>query len=303
MVITIIGILIALLLPAVQAGREAARRVQCSNNLKQLGLGLQNYHAALASFPCGALWTPAGAGTGSRANFHVQLLPFVDQENVYRAIDWNVTGIIWWKGRNANVTSTPLPHLLCPSDGVGGALVDTSKVPSSANANPKYARNNYFGVFNGRQASDLLSKDRAKWAFFDGNRATRLEDIADGASNTMAITEGLTGPSNDFRGFAWSDQVAGAFVHTDLGPNSPLPDRCCPLPYWCNGTSHTDRYRPWTQGDGSATDTGAARSMHGGGVNAVLADGSCRFINDTIDIATWRSLATIAGGEVSGGNY
>ena len=302
MVISIIALLICLLLPAVQGAREAARRIQCSNNLKQLGLGLQNYHAAVECFPPGAIWAASGKNNGSRVSFHVHLFPYVEQDSLYQAINWKVSGILWGYGNNAHVTSVPLPHLLCPSDGTGALLLDTSKIPSPPFAQ-KFARNNYFGVYNGRQLADVRSTDRTKWALFDANRVTHLEDIADGASNTLAITEGLTGPTNDVRGMAWGDQSAQAFVHTDLGPNSPLPDRCFPAPYWCNGAAHTDRYRPWIQGDGSTTDTAAARSMHAGGVNAVLADGSCRFFADSIDITTWRSLATIAGGEAIRGDY
>ena len=306
-VITIIALLIALLLPAVQAAREAARRIQCTNNLKQLGLGLQNYHAAKECFPPGAIWrgwTSADVSTGRRVNFHVHLFPYVEQDNVYQAIDWNVpstpTPYLWYAGNNEHVTSIPLPHLLCPSDGTGGPFY---KYSSGGNGF-KVARNNYFGVFNGMQGSDLLSKNRAKWAFFDGMRTTHIEDITDGASNTVAITEGLTGPAGDARGFAWSDQACGAFVHSELGPNTPLPDICFNNPAWCHGSPQNDAHRPWVAGDTTyTTETCAARSMHSGGVNAVLADGSCRFIHDTIDITTWRSLATIAGGEIIGGDY
>jgi prepilin-type N-terminal cleavage/methylation domain-containing protein/prepilin-type processing-associated H-X9-DG protein len=293
-VITIIGILIALLLPAVQAAREAARNMQCSNNLKQLGLALQNYHAAIGSFPPGAIWIKSQKNQGTRINFLAQLFPYIEQDNVFREINWNATsgmGVIWW-GNNSSVTGIRLPWLLCPSDGAGGDFF-------GAAGSQQLARNNYFGVYNGRQLSDVLSSNQKVWAFFDGMRATRIADITDGTSNTLAMTEGLTGSDpNDARGFAWSDQACGAFVHTDLGPNSPLPDRCFPSTAWCQSVPQNDRYRPWTQGDGATTDTCAARSMHPGGVNALFADGSCHIVNDTVSIASWQALATIAGGEL-----
>ena len=116
----------------------------------------------------------------------------------------------------------------------------------------------------------------------------------------MAMTEGLTGPEGDARGFAWSDQPCGAQVYTELAPNSPLPDRCFPNPVWCHGAPQNDRHRPWTTGDGYTTDTCAARSVHPGGVQVLLADGSVRFVSETIDLTTWRALATIAGGEPIG---
>jgi hypothetical protein len=276
--------------------------MQCSNNLKQLGLALHSYHAALGSFPAGALWSKnAGGvvipGTGSRINFHVQLFPYVEQSNAYNAMQWDAGGNLWF-GTNLNVTSVPLPYLLCPSDPLmGGPFLELSY----AVGGQKHARNNYMGMFNGRQLSDICSINQRVWAFFGGGRATRIADISDGTSNTVAITEGLTGAAvTDARGFAWSDQACGAIVHTDLGPNSPLPDRCFPYAGWCDSVPNIDPVRPWTQGDGSTTDTCAARSMHPGGVGALLADGSCRFVNDSIDISTWRALGTIAGGEVVG---
>ena len=136
-----------------------------------------------------------------------------------------------------------------PSEGSGGT-------PS------KWARTNYFGVYNGLQLSDLSvsSPPPSKWAFFDANRVTHAADIHDGLSNTMCITEGLTGVGNDYRGVLWSDQECGAFVFTELGPNSPLDDRCYPWPdpanpgmsIWC--PNYPDLNLPATSGDGSTTD-------------------------------------------------
>ena len=301
-VISVIGILIALLLPAVQSAREAARRMHCSNNLKQLGLALHNYHAALSTFPPGVIWNDLdGNGTvsmyeGHRTNFHVHLFPYVEQKNVYDRLDWSVGSALWAFGHNIGVTDTVLPYLLCPSDGTGGTTLKTTGAGQPVAQ--EWARNNYFGVFNGMQIGDLRTSDRSKRAFFDAVRTTRVADIRDGTSNTMAMAEGLTGPEGDARGFAWSDQPCGAQVYTELAPNSPLPDRCFPNPVWCNGSPNNDRYRPWVEGDGYTTDTCAARSMHPGGVQVLLADGAVRFVGETIDLKTWRALATIGGSEV-----
>lgn len=293
--ITIIGILIALLLPAVQSAREAARRMQCSNNLKQLGVALHNYHMALGSFPPGTIWNSMWGG--HRVNFHVHLLPYVEAENVYRLIDWKVSGILWYH-QNQDATAAALPYLLCPSDGMGGAFQE------EYSSHQLWARCNYFGVYNGMQIGDVLSEDRKIWAFFDANRATRIDDIVDGTSNTLAIPEGLTGGKTDVggdaRGVAWNDQPCGCFVHTELGPNSPLQDRCYPNSVWCTSSPQNDAFRPWKEGNGSTTDTCAARSMHPGGVGALLADGSVRFVGNSINLTTWRALATICGGEVVG---
>ena len=189
-----------------------------------------------------------------------------------------------------------------------------------------YARNNYMGMFNGYTMADVAQPNAAplndgtgrvryRWAFFDG-RPTRLSDITDGSSNTIAITEGLTGANGtDQRGDAWSDQPCGAFIHGMYGPNSAQPDICYNYPGWCDSVPHNDALRPW-QSDGGNTDadTCDARSMHPGGVNTLFADGSCRFINNTISShsdwtndpltpGVWQRLATIAGGEITPGDY
>ena len=329
-VITIIGILIALLLPAVQAAREAARRIQCTNNLKQLGVALHNYHTALQSFPSGAVWSRNAQGkiqvwAGNRANYNALLFPYVEENNIYGAFTWGTSAWIgspniWW-GQNQNLTSVPLPYLLCPSDGAGGTLCSITY----SGHTQVFARTNYMGMFNGYTLADVGLQNavslttggtRYIWAFFDGCRATRMSDITDGSSNTIAMTEGLTGANGtDQRGMAWSDQPCGAIVHSMYGPNSPLPDICYDYPGWCDSVPHHDALRPWL-GDGgnTATDTCDARSMHPGGVNVLLADGSCRFVGDTISShsdwtndpltpGVWQRLATIAGGEVVNGDY
>ena len=211
-----------------------------------------------------------------------------------------------------NITSIPLPYLLCPSDPLlGGAFWEMD--PGVYPAPQKYGRNNYMGMFNGLQFSDIGSPNRKVWAVFDGMRATRISDITDGTSNTVAIAEGLTGASKtDGRGFAWSDQACGALVHSQLAPNSPLPDHCFNYPGWCDSVPHTDPVRPWVAGAGD-DDMCAARSMHPGGVNVLLADGSARFVGETISShsaptdpltpGVWQRLATIAGDEVINGDF
>lgn len=295
-VITIIGVLVALLLPAVQAAREAARGVQCANNLKQLGLALHNYESAIGCFPPGAIWEGYMYGP-NRQNFHVHLFPYEDQASLYDRLDWVASsGILWRTPKNVGLTSIVIPGLLCPSDGSGGR---TLGYPDPDN----YARLNYFGVFSGMNIGDLLSTNPSKWAFFDGNRATTAAQIRDGLSNTMCITEGRTGPEGYSRGMLWSDQPCGAIVFSQLSPNSPLPDHCLNGTSWC---MIGDPDLP-AVADSSSNQTCAARSRHPGGVNVLMADGAVRFINDTIDShpvgdslypGTWQKLATIDGGEV-----
>ena len=307
-VITIIGILIGLLLPAVQAAREAARRMQCGNNLKQLGVALANYEAAIGCFPPGVIWENGRYGP-LRQNFHVHLLPYEEEGALYSMINWNVGGAWFAYGQNAAAAAVVPANMLCPSDGLGGRTV----VVAPSEGGGTWARTNYFGVCNGNQVSDMTAPqqpaiDHKKWAFFDANRVTHAADIRDGLSNTMCIAESLTGPGNDYRGTLWIDQPCGSFVHTELGPNSPAPDRCCNAPaVWCI-TSMPEANLPSIWVDGTAS-TCAARSRHPGGVNVLMADGSVPFIDETIDShkfddplyppGTWQKLATIDGGEVS----
>jgi prepilin-type N-terminal cleavage/methylation domain-containing protein/prepilin-type processing-associated H-X9-DG protein len=295
-VITIIGILISLLLPAVQAAREAARRMQCSNNLKQLGLALASYESARGCYPPGAIWRDPGlyGGYAPRTNFHVHLFPYVELSNVYARINWSASGNLWY-GNNMEVTSIALPHLLCPSDGLGGAFW--------AEPTQKFARNNYFAVFSGLEMGDAFTTEAAKRAMFGPNMVTMASNIYDGLSNTMAMTEGLTGLV-DARGFAWSDEPCGSIVQTGAGqtaniltPNTPLPDICTANPVWCADPNIPNRPCSATGTTDHTNLAGAARSMHPGGVMVLMVDGSVHFVANAVDPSAWRALGTIAGGE------
>lgn len=296
-VITIIGILITLLLPAVQAAREAARRMQCSNNLRQLGLALANYESACRCLPPGVLWKDAMYGP-SRINFHVHLLPYEEQGTLYDQIDWTPS-LAWADPVNQDVVKTAIPAMLCPSDGLGGRTATTSW--------GIYARTNYFGVFTGYQIGDLhypgkpapmpASPDMPR-ACFDVNRGTVMSEISDGTSNTMCIAESLTGPEGKLRGTLWEDEAVGALLFTENGPNSIQPDRCNSswFDIWC--VNMPEANLPSIPGNIFSDATCAARSKHPGGVNVVLADGSVHFVSDSILLGVWRAMATIAGNEI-----
>ena len=197
-VITIIGILISLLLPAVQAAREAARRMQCANNLKQLGLALQSYHAAIGCFPPGVIWSaPSYSGMygGQRVNFHVHLFPYEDQQNLYGMINWKTVGVLWAGGNNQDVTKVAIPGMLCPSDGLGGT---TFTYPPNTYVNI-LARTNYSGVFTGDQVGDLSYRGNATpaWrnrrACFDADRCTTMANISDAPATRCAWQKVLRG--------------------------------------------------------------------------------------------------------------
>ncbi len=309
-VIVIIGILVGMLLPAVQAAREAGRRMQCGNNLKQLGIAMQSYHTVYDSFPPGAVW-PGYMYAFPRTNFHMLLLPYEDQTALYKAIDWTGGSVaVWTKLSNSSLTTIMIPGMLCPSDQYNRVEVTT---PASWVGYygwvPKWARCNYSGIFNGIELGNLQTTNRRIWAVFDANRSTRIADISDGTSNTVCMAESLTGPTGYFRGAFWEDQPCGTQVFTQYAPNTTQPDLCYPyVPYWCFNDPGENLPSGW--GDGSTIDTCAARSRHPTGVNALFADGSGRFISNSISShsspsdpltpGVWQALSTIAGGETIG---
>ena len=300
-VIAIIGILIALLLPAVQAAREAARRSQCSNNMKQLCLAMHNYHDSKKCFPTGVTWPGRLYGTPARQNFQYHLLPYHENGAIYDLFDhtvmpWNIV----WANANREATAAIMPNLQCPSDGLAGpSVTDPGYTPPQT-----WPYCNYSGVFNGYELGDLsipgrVLPDASLYAAFDANRTTKFRDVTDGTSNTMCMAESLTGPAGFYRGQLYSDQPCGVMVFPLNGPNTVVPDRCYPYPTWC--TDLPDQGLPSVNGASNSFDnTCAARSRHPGGVQVLLCDGSVRFVSETIDLTTWRFLATIRAGETLG---
>lgn len=303
-VITIIGILIALLLPAVQAAREAARRMQCSNNLKQFGVALANYESQNGSFP------PGTAGEKQFADnqwVYVidHLLPYLEMPAYYNAVHgprfdltvpWgNPTG---W----AQLADLPFPATLnCPSD---------SMVDNFVNCIVFLPKSNYFGVFSGLSDGDNYSSGSfrnvipTRRAVFRPHDGTPIADIKDGTSNTMAMAEYLKGVDRqDARGDFYTSRAGAQFLYVTTGPNSTTPDNLLDNPGFCSASSgHNlpDQNLPCVGGAGGV-NFATPRSRHPGGINAVFADGSVHFIQDNIDSntsltepGTWQRLGFIA---------
>jgi prepilin-type N-terminal cleavage/methylation domain-containing protein/prepilin-type processing-associated H-X9-DG protein len=281
-VIAIIGILIALLLPAVQAAREAARRIQCSNNLKQLGLGLHNYHAAFRTFPAGAAYGP---GTGTlRLGLNAFLLPYLEQQQIYQNLDRSATT---YTGSNFLMGKTPLAVYLCPSDG---------KQPYDpfATSDEQWVAN-YVGVTGaGRNGKvvDLEDSHCGNYykdgAFFPYS-GTRIGDIKDGTSSTLAMGE---------RTYQLRVWTKGAFYE-----GSPTQKVCVFAAKNIRWPINSDPKVLHYDG-GAGTDTCLFNdlyfgSRHPGGAQFLLADGSVHFLTDSISLAVYQDLATIDGGEVN----
>ncbi|QDV38503.1 DUF1559 domain-containing protein [Tautonia plasticadhaerens] len=222
-VIAIIGVLIALLLPAVQSAREAARRAQCTNNLKQLGLALANYESSTQSFPLGGNNGPGGPTTNDNRYWgawspHAMLLPFMEQTQVYNAINFNYLGRSDGNGERGNYTgvSTRINTLLCPSSSPPRT---TWNVDSNLGMNKLFAGNNYFASTGSSIMWIGWPTDIPNGLFAVGGVPFSSRDITDGTSNTVAFGEFRTGDYDDsknsiqdFVGIQWN---ASAF------PNMP----------------------------------------------------------------------------------
>jgi prepilin-type N-terminal cleavage/methylation domain-containing protein/prepilin-type processing-associated H-X9-DG protein len=286
-VIAIIGVLIALLLPAVQAAREAARRAQCTNNLKQLGLGIHNYISSVGCMPAGLLdqISAAAPSSGYWTNFGpmLPLTQYTEQIQLYNAMNFNVNVFDW---QNATICSTGLATLWCPSDpGVSNGQTVGLYLPSLSPGIMKYS--SYGGCagswFSFQFGTVSIANQNGVFYY---QSATRIQDITDGTSNTILFGEHTRQilsnvstqafpPNSDQVGWHW--WVSGNFGDTVCNTFWP-PNSWKKVPYSCQDIT-----------TGSNT-VGAVSSMHPGGANIALCDGSVRFVKDTID--SWTNTQT-----------
>ncbi len=290
-VIAIIGILVALLLPAVQAAREAARRTQCSNNLKQIGVGLHNHHDTFKTLPPST--GPHGCCWGT---WQVLVLRFVEQQNVFDLYqNWggnDSTGPRYGAAPNStSVTNKRFEAFTCPSDQPNspfGGLTNHNYAVNIGNTGYSQTANLNGVIFQGApfaQAKNTTDVSKR-------TEGQALATITDGTSNTLMVGEVLQGQGSDLRGFTWWGDAAS--FTTYLAPNSPLPDRIYTAGY-CN--NQPTQKRPCAVSDSTNPTMFASRSLHPGGVQVTLCDASSRFIAQTIDINVWRALSTSQGGE------
>jgi prepilin-type N-terminal cleavage/methylation domain-containing protein/prepilin-type processing-associated H-X9-DG protein len=317
-VIAIIGILIALLLPAVQKVREAAARTQCTNNLKQIGLALHSYHDTNKFLPPGyidvntnPLSTPdndLGPGWGWAAF----VLPYLEQGTVYNQINFKVavgTGV------NAQVSQLPLSIYQCPSD----AYQQTIAVYDSSFTNPiaMVAHGNYVGCngweecFNGAGGNPQpgsgadglagLFGFAGRGAFYR-NSHTRFAEVTDGLSGTIFAGE----RSGDHSPSTWTGAVAGGRCPAWMASQPPSPYAPPPGPAYDNADfgeafvlAHCNATH-LPSADFPIFDPDTFYSMHTGrGANFLFGDGSVHFLTSSINPITYQSLGTIAGGEVA----
>ncbi len=280
-VIAIIAVLIGLLLPAVQKVREAANRLQCSNNLKQLGLGLQNYHSVFNQFPNGyvdrqtAVANPLDLGHGW--GWAVFLLPFMEQENLYKQI--NLSAPILDPSNQASVSSM-VKSYLCPSDNHGESFV-----PSGISQ--KVGPSNYVALFGTGEISD--DPGRGNGVFYR-NSNTRFADITDGTSNTLCVGE----RSSNLLKCTWVGVIPGALAVSPLNPGQNELGH----PLIMGHTGPWDPAKPPHTPNSKNAHVDDFWSRHVSGVNFLLCDGSVRMINNSINPQTWAALGTRSSGEV-----
>lgn len=334
-VIAIIGVLMSLLLPAVQAAREAARRIRCVNNLKQIGVALHHYHDALGVFPF---------GMGARLKYnvfmhhltHTQLLPYLEQASLYDSINFNFPtasgqnnfGPPWARAAfyvHATAFSTKVTTFLCPSDPADFPPVYYDAIVPEI----VYPGNNYLGN-SGVNPRGWWNPQVADGLFFP-EQCMRMSDIADGASNTAAFSEHLQGDRDQSRytphaDYLYMQQFSSALIEQRNQSEIMRFARACQdlkeaeststplsniLDTWFQGNIGQGVYNhllPPNHNSCESLELGisvlqavvasTASSNHPGGVNVLMADGSVRFAKDGISPTTWRALGTRAGGEV-----
>jgi prepilin-type N-terminal cleavage/methylation domain-containing protein len=310
-VIAIIAILIGLLLPAVQKVREAANRIKCANNLKQLGLAAHNYHDVNEHFPPGIGYFPPARGAFGTYFFH--LLPYVEQDNLYQSALGSVPfpppygpTMVYYPGNN-NVYSQPVKTFLCPSDPSVGSdgVVTINGFTFGASS---YAPNAMVIAINDLTSQPFKTNPQGK---------TRFSDITDGTTNTILHAEKYTHCSNSYMVPTFQDGgTAWAYCTSTFFPWQPPPMNLPPKgfqPGFCIaalvahgapdaiGPESFFQVRP-TPFLGNCDPTRASTG-HTGGIVAGLADGSVRTLAASMSHDTWWHAVTPAGGEVLGSDW
>jgi prepilin-type N-terminal cleavage/methylation domain-containing protein/prepilin-type processing-associated H-X9-DG protein len=305
-VIAIIAVLIGLLLPAVQKVREAANRMSCTNNLKQLALAAHHHHDAKGKFPNGLHTVETiNGGYANGTCWEVELLPYFEQENLKKKWDYadyrnNVAG-----GMNA-ITAQVLKVLLCPSDPLPDPVyhfVGTSENPQYAYASGFYGLSSYGG--NAGKLSGI-SND----GIFFQDSSIRLADVTDGSSNTFLFGErSHLDPDFDRLAFAFGSTLYplgkwGKWSGVYAASGGSILDRLFSTPVPINYRVPAGTPREEFLGLTGAQNNRlrAFGSGHPGGANFAFADGSVRFLSDGTPVATLQALSTRAGGEVVSAN-
>lgn len=322
-VVSIIGALVALLLPAIQSSREAARRTSCVNNMKQVCLAMHNYETANDHFPSGSISKPTpGTNSAPHTMFRWSALalitPFMENQAAHDAIDFDLPMYDHIRliptEENATAIKLLIPEFLCPSD-------------QQIRIEEDFGPTNYavsVGIGNGSERLQFADKGSPfdTGGLFSINSKVRTSQVTDGLSKTALLSESLLGQPND--GDIHDPQFeykSGIFPVSDLGCEVGTGwNYLNPRGFsWSNGEFRCSLYNHYYTPNSSEFDCvgapiatfnlttawtpygwKAARSLHPGGVNVAMADGSVRFVQDSVSEEVWHAAATISGEEIAG---
>ncbi|SFI86466.1 DUF1559 domain-containing protein [Planctomicrobium piriforme] len=298
-VIAIIAILIALLLPAVQQAREAARRTQCKNNLKQIGLAMHNYESSLRVFPPASttipgdtkgVWVYSAGSPGVNVTQHLHsfaslILPYLDQATMSNQLDYNKSAL---DIANRPIAEMILPAYRCPSYN-GSEYSAEAKYTAIS---PKFAIRNYAAMAS--TVTTLMSEAygyKPDGAIYPG-RSTKIRDITDGTSNTIMVAE-----SREQNASVWIEGSTASLVATWFNPAA-----CAAPPFDCAGTTSAINYKPYYTAltPTSISSEYGPSSLHTGGAQHLLCDGSVRMLSDNLSLVVYKALVTRGAGDVVG---
>ncbi len=335
-VIAIVGILVALLLPALQAAREGARRAKCQSNLKQIALALHDYHLVKNEFPPATTWeNPDDMDAKNNANFGpnwiIASLPFTDMQAIYDNFDFTklITDPV-----NAHIHEIQIELLLCPSDYYNQVLLDSDSFSEIRYLGGKWGRANYganagTGMLSRAQGCGDIDRQGCSgylinWQYhkvrgvMGANLTSRFKDITDGTTNTFLLAEIRTGVNErDVRG-TWALEGAGpsavaayGFYGDARGPNCPYPKAddivgCVGVSQSVGGDAELTRLGMGCSGATTRSNRQACpRSMHLDGLFVAMCDGSVQWINNDIEtlappgeLAVWDKLILSTDGEL-----
>ncbi|MGE3314697.1 MAG: DUF1559 domain-containing protein [Planctomycetaceae bacterium] len=275
-VMAIIGVLVALLLPAVQSARAAARKTSCMNNLKQIGAALHNYHDMHQSFPPGYVYRLGPTGNEAGFGWATMLLPLVEQTNVYHEFNFNVP---LWDNANIVARTTPMAVFHCPADPVdSNEFIEMGVAPVE-----RYAIASFVACFG---PPDLDANQEQRDGMFSRNSSTRVQDVADGLSQTLAAGERANGP---FRAgiphgvhFTYETTWSGAVRQFD----DPTDDH-----------GHMILFQTGHAPNALDSDDRDVSAPHDGFAQFLLADGGVHTISALIDFPLYQALGTMDGNE------
>ena len=326
-VVAIIGTLVGLLLPAVQAAREAARRSSCSNNLKQQGLALHSHHEAKRAFPPGAT-LPTTSRYAGNWNWHADILPYMEEGSLHGKITFSGTSNFRGDQLSAdtnNLYNVVMTAYQCPSSLFPALYTNSTSAIYAVSGDNKTQCIDYVGIAGAATASNADPFGRSGMVAVPSNsvagcfsrsgmlsfQANKIKDCTDGTSSTIMVAEqsgqvnGVEISANRHAGWMgwWNLQASDITVSTmTLGSGASLAFaggittvRRLPNWYWASGATNTDAY--------TGSSNTLLNSFHSGGINSMLADGSVRFLNETVELNTLYRLCCKEDGMVAGGDW